>query len=100
MSTIAERVEAGAKWLDANRPGWVDRINLNTLDLGYCTQCVLGQLDGDYCHTIERDFGDKTAEGVRNGFALAEQNGKPAPDEAFAELTAAWRDYITARRAA
>lgn len=98
MSTIQERVEAGAKWLDDNRPGWVDRIDLDTFYLGDCVTCVLGQLDGDYCLTLERDFHDNVREAAGLGFALPAS--EPPMGQAYAELTAAWRDYITARRAA
>ncbi len=28
----SRRVEKGAKWLDAKYPGWIDRIDLATLD--------------------------------------------------------------------
>jgi hypothetical protein len=42
-----QRVEAGAAWLDENMPGWVDVIDLDTLDLASGCSCVLGQLAAD-----------------------------------------------------
>lgn len=46
--TIAERVAAGAAWLDAEQPGWVDRIDLDRLNLASSCRCILGQLFNDY----------------------------------------------------
>jgi hypothetical protein len=43
-ATMTERVAAGAAWLDEHHPGWVDRIDLNVLDLESPCFCVLGQL--------------------------------------------------------
>lgn len=91
MTTIQERVEAGAAWLDANRPGWVDRINLETLALERCFDCVLGQIYGDFCDRPEDLRGRATDFGFDSGGLGRKANS---------ELTAVWRDYITARRAA
>lgn len=44
MSEIAVRVARGAAWLDEKYPGWWAKIDLSTLDLSRCTQCVLGQV--------------------------------------------------------
>jgi hypothetical protein len=48
MTTIAERVAAGAAFLDEHDPGWwradvPNAIHLDTLDLGSERSCVLGQ---------------------------------------------------------
>jgi hypothetical protein len=55
MTTIDDRVSAGAKWLDSNRPGWWQRIDLETLDLGDSCRCVLGQLYGDFADGPDDD---------------------------------------------
>jgi hypothetical protein len=44
VSDVAERVARGAAWLDEKYPQWFDKIDLSTLDLSRCTQCVLGQV--------------------------------------------------------
>lgn len=44
MSKLKERVERGARLLDEHFPGWWKRINLDTLRMNRCTQCVVGQL--------------------------------------------------------
>lgn len=46
--TIEQRVAAGAEWLDANVPGWLDLINLAHLRLDDACRCILGQTFGDY----------------------------------------------------
>lgn len=45
---LAPRVERGMAWLDAHVPGWLDRIDMETLDIGDCDRCVLGQLFGSF----------------------------------------------------
>lgn len=46
--TLEDRVARGADWLDTNYPDWWRTINLDLLDVGDCTVCVLGQLYGDF----------------------------------------------------
>ena len=48
MTTIAERVAAGAAFLDEHEPGWADRVNLKRLYIGSTCNCMLGQLRGEY----------------------------------------------------
>jgi hypothetical protein len=43
-TTPAQAVTRGAALLDREFPGWAERIDLPTLDLGDCYQCILGQL--------------------------------------------------------
>lgn len=43
-TTAAEAVASGAQWLDEQHPGWWRHIDLETLDLSSCIQCVCGQL--------------------------------------------------------
>jgi hypothetical protein len=96
VSTIAERVRAGAAWLDEHEPGWVDRINLDRLDLSSQCRCVLGQLDGDYLTSvIQRGLSEKYDVGTPFGFSLCIDE----PDSLWPTLTAAWRELIDARRA-
>jgi hypothetical protein len=99
--TIDERVAAGATWLDANRPGWWQRINLDTLDLGDECKCILGQEHGDYfraplCGDIDDDQRDRVAAEM-GMFSMAEVEGHPNGGE-YSALTAAWRTLIQARR--
>lgn len=42
--TPAQAAAKGAALLDEEAPGWAERIDLPTLDLGSCWTCVLGQI--------------------------------------------------------
>lgn len=61
MSTMprnaTEAVARGAALLDEKVPGWWRVIDLDALDMGNCTQCMLGQLFG---HDIEKALGSTT----------------------------------------
>lgn len=48
MNTVADRVKAGAILLDGIKPGWFKNIDVFSLDLSTCEDCILGQLFGDY----------------------------------------------------
>lgn len=101
MSTITDRVAAGAAWLDAERPGWVERIDLDRLDLESPCRCILGQEFGDYFEAIWNEE-INTPDTAACGFTVADLAviGRAAGDREFAALTAEWRRVITERRAA
>ena len=42
--SAAERVAAGAAWLDTNEPGWVTRMSLPDFDISSPCDCVFGQV--------------------------------------------------------
>jgi hypothetical protein len=44
MNSIA--VKKGREWLDANHPGWRERINWDTLNMRIWSKCMLGQALG------------------------------------------------------
>ena len=105
-ATIAERVDAGAAFLDEHDPGWwrQPRIDLDRLDLGQPCGCVLGQLyvhdcpepPLHYMHAMDAfdlpPIGDADAD---LGFdSSLEIEGE------YALLTAEWKRVIEARRAA
>lgn len=100
MTTIQERVLAGSAWLDEHRPGWVDRIDLETLDLGNGCHCVLGQeYHGFSSGLVEVDSSatwPRTAAGL--GFYARAELYDHAPEREYDILTDAWRAFITARR--
>jgi hypothetical protein len=113
MTTIAERVAAGAAFLDEREPGWWERINLDELDLHSACRCVLGQLATDLGY-VETGWGN-----ILGRFELRrwrwsyEFDGLPDTDvacgfnaggnqaqEEYAALTAEWKRVIEARRSA
>jgi hypothetical protein len=96
-AAIAQRVAAGAAWLDEHRPGWADRINLDELDLANPCKCVLGQEYGRFVLGDDLIL-DEGSESWMLGFDVAElvQDGRYA-GERYTELTAAWRELVLAR---
>jgi hypothetical protein len=103
MTTIDDRVAAGSAWLDANRPGWWQRINLDTLDLGDPCRCVLGQEYGDYFDAPNEAVGDIGDASIERGYDVLDEWSIPGRtehtvSEELADLNAAWRTLIQARR--
>lgn len=87
---FTEKVAAGAAYLDAVQPGWAERINLATLDLGSPTRCVIGQSVARYLDGIE-ELNLSIVEGQALGFA-AERASQ------YEELTQAWIPVIKERQ--
>ena len=48
LKELEERVLRGIARLDCEYPGWYRRINMQSLDLQDCLNCVVGQLYGDF----------------------------------------------------
>lgn len=100
MSTITERTERGAALLDARRPGWWQRIDLDRLDLSDTCDCVAGQISGgvyitDWTLAMEALGLETPALQAAHGFDATDGDG----DRAYDALTAAWRDLIGQRQA-
>lgn len=125
MSTVTERVAAGAAFLDKRDPGWwvpgTERaIDLGTLSIASASQCVLGQRcpletlaaffnttmsnlnswDDDWRYTAQAEAisGLRHAGGLL-GWAVAHGFSYDHTDRTDA-LTAEWKRVITARRSA
>jgi hypothetical protein len=45
MTTQAENVEAGAKFLDEHIPNWFELIDVDLLDMSVGCSCIRGQLE-------------------------------------------------------
>src|SRR6267378_6692445 len=91
-ATIVERVAVGAAWLDTEKPGWVDRIDLEKLDLVDPDYCILGQEYGSY-------FGAPLSLAGRLDFGFAaDSESYPSPE--WDKLTSEWYRYITSHRGA
>lgn len=123
MAAIADRVAAGAAFLDEHDPGWwradVERaIDLDALNLGLTEHCILGQrcpVDtyfnshewmGRYdalaaaLSGIEAcDRSDLDDWAIPLGFQAAAED-EDTEDGEFDALTAEWARVITERRAA
>ena len=56
---LEKEITKGIELLNKINPGWVDKINLEELNMFCSDKCIIGQLYGDYCDampTIERDY--------------------------------------------
>lgn len=99
MSVHDGRVEAGIRLLDRQTPGWEDRVDLRTLDLGSCTRCVVGQLfdvhDPNWLYLGYQALGVDHPR--KYGFSLDWDLGYRAT---YGGLTRAWKRVIRQRRAA
>lgn len=80
MTDYTAKVNAGIALLDSEKPGWRDKIDLGTLDLGSCAVCILGQVFGEY----ETGIDELDINGYDYGF-----NG-----DNYRELTAAWKEAL------
>jgi hypothetical protein len=87
----AARAAAGAAFLDERRPGWAERIDLDTLALIDECYCVLGQLGGNYAQELSA-LGLSLGDEADLGFIPA---GHPGD---WSLLDAAWTAEIRQRR--
>jgi len=88
-SDMMHAVSRGVGWLNKNYPGWVDKIDLNELDMSTGTNCVLGQLGFDVnWHDDDRDFFEE------NGFILHHSEDYCNRGELYSILTVEWVDKI------
>lgn len=104
MSTVAERVAAGAAFLDEHDPGWDQRIDLDSLDLDHTCKCILGQAFADEtewhnrCYDSGYDYAVNRFDLLRGG---ADFGFDTSDDyEPYGPLAAGWKRLITARREA
>lgn len=102
MSTIADRVTAGAAFLDEHEPAWLGSLHLGDLDLDNYEQCVLGQLYGTFGSGADRfELTDEAT--IALGFTATGDDAAHDFDwvkEEMPLLTAEWKRFITARREA
>lgn len=67
IRTLPQRVAAGVEFLDAQAPGWWERIDLESFRLNSCARCVLGQMFGRYSDGID-ELGISYAKAESMGF--------------------------------
>ena len=101
MSTTQERVAAGAALLDAEQPGWWQRIDLHSLAMWDGCRCVVGQLyEGEYRDglidlSVPVDDGEEEDE---EGLIAVDRLGFDGHD--IDALQAEWKRLIGERQAA
>ena len=111
---LLERVERGAARLDVMCPDWASRTTPETLNVGNCLACVLGQLFGHYLDGREEMFPAAVDNEVmkhnarEHGFALSvgecavigeelDVDWVRNRDAVYVELTQLWVDAIAKR---
>lgn len=98
VAGIPTRVAAGAEWLDANRPGWVDLVDLDNLDMAHPYYCLLGQLYEPYdAAPIER--ARLTGLGFWTTVPGTGELGRELAGQEYDLLDREWERLILARRA-
>lgn len=60
MKIIKERVRKGANLLRTLDSKWYEKVNVNTIDLHSASDCLLGQVFGDYCIVANKLKNDGT----------------------------------------
>lgn len=50
--SVTRSAQRGAALLDAQNPGWYTRINPATIDLNSASDCILGQIYGDFFYGL------------------------------------------------
>ena len=106
--TIETRVAQGVALLDEQLPGWVDRIDLDTLNLASPCRCILGQTWDEWSDPTDEDdryfLHAHRLLGPAAGVVAEAEHGFNSVHygrlmrEEFAALTAEWRRVILARR--
>lgn len=89
--TIQERVDRGAALLDAEIPGWVQRIDLDRFRMSSCSRCILGQLFGSFENGLD-ELHLRSRVDSPEGFDIV------TPEDEYAAFTAAWKQLIIRRR--
>ena len=102
IADVRARVAAGVLWLDAEMPGWHDRVDPDRLVTRRSGCCVLGQLYGDYYQSplaLEQAvaFGFDTAVGAQPHDRDDPRSAAAKADE-FDALDHLWRVTVHARR--
>jgi len=90
MDKTVESVTRGISLLDADRPGWENEIDLETLDITDGLVCILGQLYGDFFNglcQLRIPFGGGCFYGFNSQIAVSD-----------GELEQAWKNEIEKRR--
>lgn len=87
-----EQVNNGVEWLNQNCPDWLDRIDLDSLDIKDGTRCILGQLYGDYFSSI---VNRQISGPVRRGFNVhCMDEDRDVTRIKLDMLTNTWKDKI------
>ena len=99
---LKQRVERGAALLDAEQPGWCERIDLDVLSMTSVGDCVLGQLyletDNDSSYSLGKGYSwGKQALSIAAIGADVPYGFSTTGHRHDARLLPLWRETIEAR---
>jgi len=83
-----QQIEKGIEYLNTNHTGWLEKIDLEILDMDHSMRCIIGQLKGNY-------FAWSSDNVLLNKTAL----GFLAESEIIDTLTKEWKARILELRA-
>jgi hypothetical protein len=89
-TVFACRARRGAAWLDQTMPGWFQKVDPISLDIGGSNTCVIGQLYGDYNKWVDKVSADFAR---RHGFYVTH-----VKDKNWDKQQKAWIDEIYPRQ--
>jgi hypothetical protein len=92
------RVRRGIKFMDTNigRDVWLDRIDVDSLDVRWGTACPLAQATGEHFEYATYHLGFTSDYDRLDNFRLALLGFLDLPGEPWHRITAAWKREITA----
>lgn len=108
-TSIDERVARGIALLDAQEPGWREKVNVNRLDMRTCHNCIFGQVYGDISIGLRKTgliddvskliADDESDPGFQHGILtraipgrlIEDHDGQDRIDADFSLLTDAWK---------
>lgn len=99
LELIPERIESGCDFLTTHYPGWQERTNLNTLNVGSAQFCPLAQAsadeneDGNY-DKAKSKLGLTGWQAIELGFSIPDVEGVEARERYWNALDDAWHDYL------
>lgn len=99
--SIEGRVSNGVSLLNEKVPNWLNRINLNVLDIYDHKNCILGQLYGSYiegCIQLFVDYWKKSPEDWKKSIEDRSSNGLTGNYLTCQSLTIEWVNRITELR--
>lgn len=92
-------VSDAAKWLDSVEPGWWRRIDKGNFNIRFCTQCILGQLYGEFTKGLNKHglsvWGTDKLSLAFNG--MLSDGNRSHPDKKFNFLQPLWLAEIEFR---
>ena len=89
---LEKRVIRGVKFLDEHYPGWLQEIDVDRLNLEHYSNCVLGQLYGDFGDGMyDLELSEEDIEFF--GFFIP-RHDPTVFKQAYERLTLAWKDML------